>query len=93
MVLIEGTIIGKKGEILPKKRIRKMAGLAPGDKVIIEGYPNKIVIRKVLSIDDVFALPEIARGTPREIEEQLHAEGELQEKSSLKKGNRRKKMA
>lgn len=85
MTLIEGTIIGKKGEILPKKKIRQIAGFSPGDKVIIEGYPNKMVVRKVLSIDEVFALPEIAGGTPEEIEAQLHEEEQLQEKLTLKK--------
>jgi hypothetical protein len=45
---------------------------------LIEAYPNKLIVNKILSIDDVFNLPVISRGTPSEIEKELDEEANNQ---------------
>jgi bifunctional DNA-binding transcriptional regulator/antitoxin component of YhaV-PrlF toxin-antitoxin module len=72
-------IVGKKGEILPKKPLREFAGISPGDRVLVEASPNKLVINKILSVDELMELPRISRETPEEIEKQLDEEGRNQE--------------
>lgn len=57
MSIKDEVIIGKKGEILPKKQLRERAGFHPGDKVIIMAYPGELVIKKVYSIKELFDLP------------------------------------
>jgi hypothetical protein len=73
-IMHEEIIVGKHGEILPKKALRHVAGIFPGDKVLVEAFPNKIVINKILSIDEIFNLPVLARQSPDEIESELHDE-------------------
>ena len=70
----EETTVGKRGEILPKKALRKIAGFRPGDKVLVEARVNQIVINKILSVDEALALPVIARGTAVQLEAELDAE-------------------
>jgi len=41
------SLVGKKGEILPKKLIRDAAGIKPGDKVFIQAYEGEIIIKKI----------------------------------------------
>lgn len=75
----EELVVGKKGEILPKKPLREISGISPGDRVLVEAYPNKLIINKVLTIDELLELPRIAKGTPEEIEAELDEEGRLQQ--------------
>lgn len=75
----EETTVGKRGEILPKKALRKIAGLRPGDKVLVEAKVNQIVIHKILSVDEALAMPVITRGTPAQLEAELDAEGKSHE--------------
>ncbi len=89
MTLVDEAVIGKKGEILPKKNLRQISGLLPGDKVVIEAYPNKLIVRKLLSVDELFQLPKIATGTPEAIEADLHEENRLQEEMTVKKLKRK----
>lgn len=79
MPIRDESMVGKKGEILPKKSIRNFSGINPGDKILIEAYPNKIIINKILSIDEAFELPTISKGSPKEIEKELDEEGKYQE--------------
>ena len=72
---IEVEVVGKYVEILPKKQLQNISGICPGDRVRIQAFPNKLVIHKILSMDEVLNLPIIARGTPEEIEKELDEEG------------------
>lgn len=76
------TIVGKKGEILPKKPLREISGINPGDEVIIEAYQGELIIKKIYTVDEALAMPAIAIGTPESIEEDINEERELQEKST-----------
>jgi bifunctional DNA-binding transcriptional regulator/antitoxin component of YhaV-PrlF toxin-antitoxin module len=87
MVMIDEAIVGKKGEILPKKSLREMMGLMPGDKVYIEAYEDKMILRKVYSIDEIYDLPYIDHGTPEQIEEDIDNEATIQEEQIVKKLN------
>lgn len=70
--------VGKKGEILPKKSLREVAGIHPGDQVLIEAHPGQIVIKKIYTIDELLAMPVIAEVTADEIEKELEKEGKKQ---------------
>jgi len=72
--------IGKKGEILPKKSLREVAGIKPGDKVIIEAYPGKLIINKIYSVEELLEMPIISKGTPEEIKKEIEKVAQLQEK-------------
>ncbi|MBN2152675.1 MAG: AbrB/MazE/SpoVT family DNA-binding domain-containing protein, partial [Candidatus Lokiarchaeota archaeon] len=73
------TTVGKRGEILPKKALRKIAGFRPGDRVLVEARENQIVINKILSVDEALAMSVIAKGTPAQLEAELDAEGSRHE--------------
>ena len=74
------TIVGKKGEILPKKPLRDMAGIKPGDTVMIEAFKGELIIKKIYSIEEALSMPVIDTGTPTSIEKDLEEERLLQEK-------------
>jgi len=80
MTTQDRTIVGKKGEILPKKPLRDISGINPGDEVIIEAHKGELIIKKIYSIDEALAMPIIATGTPDIIEADIKEERELQEK-------------
>lgn len=80
MIIQDKVIIGKKGEILPKKPLREAAGISPGDQVIIEAYPGKLIINKIYSVEELLEMPIISKGTPEEIEKEIVKEAQLQEK-------------
>jgi len=46
-------VVGKKGELILKKKERDIANIKPGDKVLIIGMPGEIIIRKVLDIEQL----------------------------------------
>jgi len=83
MINMDEVIVGKKGEIFPKKKIRNIAGISPGDRVLISASSNQMIIKKILSIDEIFELPIIATGTPSEIESELEEEGNNQRERSV----------
>lgn len=85
MTLIDKTFIGKKGEILPKKNLREVSGMNPGDKVMIEAYPNKMVIRKVLTMEEVFQLPILAKVKLENFSEEIQVLSENQEEMTNQK--------
>jgi len=80
MTIKDKIIVGKKGEILPKKRLRDAAGIKPGDEVFIEAHQGELIIKKIYSVEEALAMPTIATGTPDSIEKDIEAERELQEK-------------
>lgn len=85
MTFTDETIIGKKGEILPKKNLREVSGMNPGDKVMIEAYPNKMVIRKVLTMEEVFNLPILAKVKIDNFKKEIHKLSEIQEEITNQK--------
>ena len=77
MTTEQESLMGKKGEILPKKPIRDVADIKPGDKILIRAYKGELIIKKIYSIDDALEMPVIASGTPESIEKELEEEGKL----------------
>ena len=80
MTIQDKTIVGKKGEILPKKPLRDMAGINPGDQVLIEAFKGELIIKKIYSIEEALSMPVIDTGTPNNIEKDIEEERILQEK-------------
>ena len=80
MTIKDKVIVGGKGEILPKKPLRDAAGIKPGDTVYIEARRGELIIKKIYSVEEAFAMPIIATGTPESIEKDIEAEREMQEK-------------
>ena len=80
MTIKDKTIVGKKGEILPKKPLRDAAGIKPGDEVFIEAHRGELIIKKIYSVEEALSMPTIATGTPESIEKDIEKERELQEK-------------
>ncbi|MHA1358286.1 MAG: AbrB/MazE/SpoVT family DNA-binding domain-containing protein [Candidatus Helarchaeota archaeon] len=80
MTIQDKTIVGKKGEILPKKPLRDAAGIKPGDKVLIEAHQGELIIKKIYSVEEAFSMPVIATGTPESIEKDIEEERAIQEK-------------
>ncbi len=80
MTAQDRTIVGKKGEILPKKPLREVSGINPGDEVIIEAHNGELIIKKIFSVEEALTMPTIATGTPETIEADIKEERELQEK-------------
>ena len=87
MFTVNTVIMGKRGEILPKKRIREELGFQPGDELSISVENGKMVIRKIPTVEDLFNKPRIASGTPqyfkelarKEMKEQFEANKEFQD--------------
>lgn len=80
MTIKDKTIVGKKGEILPKKPLRDLSGIQPGDEVIIEANEGELIIKKIYSIDELLSMPKISTGTPESIEADIEKEREIQER-------------
>lgn len=80
----EKTVVGKKGEIYTRKRLRELAGINPGDEILIEASPGELRIRKVLSLQELLELPRISSGTVEEIERDIEAIADEQESLSAK---------
>ncbi|MFX0140299.1 MAG: AbrB/MazE/SpoVT family DNA-binding domain-containing protein [Candidatus Hodarchaeota archaeon] len=82
MTIKEKIIVGKKGEILPKKPLRDLAGIKPGDEVLVEAYKGELIIKKIYSVEEALSMPIIATGTPESIEKDIEEELKMQEKLS-----------
>jgi len=80
MTLQDKAVVGKKGEILPKKRLRDIAGIKPGDEVLIEAFKGELIIKKIYSIEEALDMPIIATGTPTSIEKDIEEQRKMQEK-------------
>jgi len=79
----ETTKVGNKGEILPKKALREMAGIKPGDHVSVEARPGELLIRKIYSVEEALNLPGFSEGTAEEIEKEIEEEAKQQEKLTV----------
>ena len=80
MTIQDKSIVGKKGEILPKKPLRDFAGISPGDEVMIEAFRGELIVRKIYTIEEALSMPTICSGTVESIEEDIEKEGLIQEK-------------
>jgi len=49
--------IGSKGEIFPPKEIREYLGLAPNQPIIMSVHQNKLIIRKLHSLEEILEEP------------------------------------
>ncbi len=74
MSLEHKAIVGAKGEILPRKKLREIAGINPGDQVMVIAKKNEFLIRKILTVDDAFNLPIIDSDTPENLKKQIKNE-------------------
>jgi len=79
----ETTKVGNKGEILPKKALREIAGIKPGDQVLIEARLGELLIRKIYSVEEALNLPGFSEGTAEEIEKEIEEEAKQQEKLTV----------
>jgi bifunctional DNA-binding transcriptional regulator/antitoxin component of YhaV-PrlF toxin-antitoxin module len=85
MMTSDECIIGKKGEILPKKNLREISGINPGDKVYIEALPGKLIIKKIYSVEELLKRPSLGKYTLDQINKELEEESNLQELKSVQK--------
>ena len=82
MTIQDKTKVGKKGEILPKKDLREVSGIKPGDEVLIEAHEGQILIKKIYSVDELLKMSIIAEGTAEEIDEEIEEEAKKQQELS-----------
>ena len=75
MINMDEAIVGKKGEIIPKKKIRNIVGISPGDRVLVCASSNQLSPLAGVSRRAWVRFPLIATGTPSEIESELEEEG------------------
>lgn len=71
MTTQDKSVVGKKGEILPKKHLRIISGISPGDKILIEASPGELIVKKIYSVEELLEMPIIAEGTVDEIEKEI----------------------
>ena len=61
--------VGKKGEIYIEKRVREIAGLKPGDDLIVSVHRDEIIIKRIPSLNDILSKKPLAIISVEEIEE------------------------
>jgi len=72
--------VGKKGEILPKKPLREISGINPGDNVLIEAHPGQLIISKIYSVEELLEMPIISERTAQSVEKEIEKEVKIQQK-------------
>lgn len=75
----ERTKVGRKGQILLEKNLREVSRIQPGDNVIIEAEPGKLVIKKIYSVEEAMNMPKITEGTADGLEKDIKREEGTQE--------------
>ena len=80
MIIDEKVKVGKKGEILPKKPLREISGIRPGDNVLIEAQPGRLIINKIFTVKELLEMPIISQGTVESVEKDIEEEMKIQEK-------------
>jgi bifunctional DNA-binding transcriptional regulator/antitoxin component of YhaV-PrlF toxin-antitoxin module len=80
MTIDEKVKVGKKGEILPKKPLREISGIHPGDNVLIEAQPGRLIINKIFTVEELLEMPIISQGTAESVEKEIEEEVKIQEK-------------
>ncbi len=61
--------VGKNGEIVLRKPEMKIAGIKPGDKVVIIGHPRGIIIKKIPSLRSILEQKSVIKLTLDEVRE------------------------
>lgn len=61
--------VGKKGELYPPRKVREVAGLTPGGKVLYIARKNRIEIIPIKSFKEVFKEKPIVKISMKEFEE------------------------
>ena len=61
-------LVGRRGELLPPKRVREEAGLKPGDRVIYRAEPGRIEIVKIPGLREAYSRRKIAKVSFEEFE-------------------------
>lgn len=79
MRIDENSRVGKKGEILPKKVLREFSNINPGDKILIEAQPGRLIINKIYSIDELLEMPILSQSTAESIEKEIAEDVKNQE--------------
>ncbi|TFG16350.1 MAG: AbrB/MazE/SpoVT family DNA-binding domain-containing protein [Promethearchaeota archaeon] len=74
MIIEDKVKVGKKGEILPKKTLRELSGIKPGDEVIIEAHPGELIIKKIYTMEELLDMPIISEGTAESVEKDIEEE-------------------
>ena len=49
--------VGSKGELFPPKKLRNKIGLVEGQRVLYRVVNNRLVVERLLEIDEVLAKP------------------------------------
>ena len=49
--------VGSKGELFPPKKLRRKIGLVEGQSVLYRVVNNRLVVEKLLEIDEVLSKP------------------------------------
>lgn len=80
MPIDENSRVGKKGEILPKKSLREFSDIKPGDNILIEAQPGRLIINKIFSVEELLEMPIISQGTAESVEKEIEEEVKNQEK-------------
>ena len=80
MTINEEAKVGKEGEIFPKKHLREFSGFNPGDRVLIEAQPGRLIINKIYSVEELLRMPIISEGSAESVEKDIEDEKKLQEK-------------
>ena len=80
MLIDKNSRVSKKGEILPKKLLREFSGIKPGDSILIEAQPGRLIINKIYSIDELLEMPILSEGNAENIEQEIEEEVKNQEK-------------
>lgn len=53
--------IGSKGEIFPPKEVRENLGLTKDQKIIMKVYPNRLVVQRIDSLEEILSKPAEAK--------------------------------
>ncbi len=53
--------IGSKGEIFPPKEVREKLGLTRDQKIIMKVYPNRLIIQRIDSLEEILKKPAEAK--------------------------------
>ncbi|MHA1724468.1 MAG: hypothetical protein ACTSXH_06450 [Promethearchaeota archaeon] len=73
----------KKVRFYPKKSLREYSSIRPGDKILIETQPDRLIIRKIYSIKKLLEMAVITEGLAGKIETKI--EKELEKKREINK--------
>jgi len=68
-MIAKGTV-GKKGELIPPKKMRDVLGLKSGSRVIYRIDKSKLIVEPVPDIITAIKMPKFAKTTVKEFEKE-----------------------